>query len=118
MKSCAGIEKKRSVLTESKERSGSSYESSSGAAAAASSSPPPPSSILGWPIRKASFRKHSKENIKFDHNKPPAIVTDSSFKGKEVNIAGLVVLCFRLQCSVFVTEKKIKIDFFSRPFLL
>lgn len=90
VKSCAGIEKKRSVLTESKERSstsGLSYESSSGAAAAASSSPPPPSAILGWPIRKASFRKHSKENIKFDHNKPPAILTDSGFKGKEVNIA-------------------------------
>ncbi|KAJ0266311.1 Rop guanine nucleotide exchange factor 5 [Hirschfeldia incana] len=89
VKSCAGIEKKRCILTESKERSNtsvSSYESSSGAAAA-SSSPPPPSSILGWPIRKASFRKSSKENIKFDHNKPPAIVTDSGFKGKEVNIA-------------------------------
>lgn len=90
VKSCAGIEKKRSVLTESKDRNsitsgGSSYESSSGAAA--SSSPPPPSSILGWPIRKASFRKSSKENIKFDHNKP-ALVTDSGFKGKEVNIAG------------------------------
>ena len=84
MKSCAGIEKKRSVLTESKERSGSSYEVSS---AAASSSPPPPQSILGWPIRKASFRKSSKENIKFDHNKP-ALVADTGFKGNEVNIAG------------------------------
>ncbi|KAF8046559.1 hypothetical protein N665_3623s0003 [Sinapis alba] len=89
VKSCAGIEKKRNVLTQSvtepKERSstsGSSYENSSVAA----SSSPPPSSILGWPIRKASFRKHSKENIKFDHNKP-ALVTDSGFKGKEVNIA-------------------------------
>lgn len=86
MKSCAGIDKKRSVLTESKERSstnGSSYEGSSCPA----SSSPPPSSILGWPIRKASFRKSSKENIKFDHNKP-ALVADSGFKGKEVNIAG------------------------------
>ncbi|CAH8349992.1 unnamed protein product [Eruca vesicaria subsp. sativa] len=88
VKSCAGIEKKRGVLTESKERSstsGSSYENSSGAAA---SSSPPPSSILGWPIRKASFRKSSKENIKFDHNKP-ALVTDSGFKAKEVNIADM-----------------------------
>ncbi|XP_013715285.2 rop guanine nucleotide exchange factor 5 [Brassica napus] len=85
VKSCAGIDKKRSVLTESKERSstnGSSYEGSSCPA----SSSPPPSSILGWPIRKASFRKSSKENIKFDHNKP-ALVADSGFKGKEVNIA-------------------------------
>ncbi|ESQ40508.1 hypothetical protein EUTSA_v10013012mg [Eutrema salsugineum] len=89
VKSCAGIEKKRSGLTqsvdESKEGSStseSSYESSSGAA----SSSPPPQSILGWPIRKASFRRNSKENLKPDHNKS-ALLTDSGFQGKDVNIS-------------------------------
>uniref|UniRef100_A0A1J3G991 Rop guanine nucleotide exchange factor 5 n=1 Tax=Noccaea caerulescens TaxID=107243 RepID=A0A1J3G991_NOCCA len=97
VKSCAGIEKKRSNLitqsvneshetvTESKERSsmsGSSYESSSGAA----SSSPPPTSILGWPIRKASFRKNSTENIRLDHKKS-ASLADSGSKEKEMNSA-------------------------------
>ncbi|CAH2073936.1 unnamed protein product [Thlaspi arvense] len=92
VKSCTGIEKKRSGLTplvdetvteskESRSTSGSSYESSSGAA---SSSPPPPQ-ILGWPIRKASFRKNSKESVKSDLKKS-ALLTDSGFKGKEVNV--------------------------------
>lgn len=98
VKSCAGIEKKRSnltqsvgeVVTESKERSstsGSSYESSSSTTVASSSPPPPPSQILGWPIRKASFRKNSKENVNFDHKKS-TLHDDSGFKGKEMNIGG------------------------------
>ncbi|KAL1196984.1 Rop guanine nucleotide exchange factor 5 [Cardamine amara subsp. amara] len=94
VKSCAGIEKKRSnltqsveeIVTESKERSsntsGSSYESSS---ATASSSPPPPQ-ILGWPIRKASFRKNSNENVKLNYKKS-TLDDNSGFKGKELNIA-------------------------------
>lgn len=94
MKSCTGIEKKRSDLTqsvdetvteskESRSTSGSSYEGSS--TGAASSSPPPPqSSILGWPIRKASFRK---ENVKLDHKKS-ALLSDSGSKEKALKIAG------------------------------
>lgn len=90
MKSCTGIEKKRSgsiqsvdeTVTDSKESrstSRSSYESSSsGAASSSPPPPPPPSSILGWPIRKASFRKNSKENV----------VVDSGSKQKTLNIAG------------------------------
>ncbi|EOA20209.1 hypothetical protein CARUB_v10000505mg [Capsella rubella] len=92
VKSCAGIEKKRSsltlsveddVLTESKDRSSTS---SSSGTTAASSSPPPPSQILGWPIRKASFRKNSKENVKLDHT-IPTLHDDSGFKGKDMTIA-------------------------------
>ncbi|XP_010423405.1 PREDICTED: rop guanine nucleotide exchange factor 5 [Camelina sativa] len=99
VKSCAGIEKKRSslthsvvedvVTTESKERSTTSWESSSSSSSSsttvASSSPPPPSQILGWPIRKASFRKNSKENVKLDH-KNSTLHDDSGFKGKDMTI--------------------------------
>ncbi|CAL9229326.1 unnamed protein product [Arabidopsis halleri] len=97
VKSCAGIEKKRSnlthseedMVTESKERSStseSSYEGSSGTTVASSSPPPQPSQILGWPIRKASFRKNSKENVNLDHKKS-TLHDDSGFKGKEMNFA-------------------------------
>ncbi|BAB10799.1 unnamed protein product [Arabidopsis thaliana] len=68
VKSCAGIEKKRSnltpsmedILTESKERSstsGASYESSSTTTVASSSPPPPPSQILDVEMMKERFAK-------------------------------------------------------------
>jgi hypothetical protein len=102
VKSCAGIEKKRSnltpsmedILTESKERSstsGASYESSSTTTVASSSPPPPPSQILGWPIRKASFRKNSKESVNFDHKKL-TLHDDSGFKAKEMNSADVEMM--------------------------
>ncbi|KFK24989.1 hypothetical protein AALP_AA8G052100 [Arabis alpina] len=76
------------TVTESKRTSGSSYESSSSSSGTASSSPPqppqqpPPSSILGWPIRKASFRKNSNENVK----------SDSVSKEKPLNIADVEMM--------------------------
>lgn len=78
------------MVTESKERSStsvSSYEGSSGTTVASSSPPSQPSQILGWPIRKASFRKNSKENVNLDHKKS-TLHDDSGFQGKEMNFAG------------------------------
>ncbi|CAN8257066.1 unnamed protein product [Cochlearia groenlandica] len=102
VKSCAGIEKKRTCLnqsmeesvTESRSTTGSSFESSSSSSSAAASSsppPPPPPSILGWPIRKASFRKNSKEDFSFDQNKS-ALVADSGFKSKDLDITDVEMM--------------------------
>lgn len=93
VKSCVGIEKKRSVLIELKERSGLSYEVFLVVVLFFLLLL---QLIFGWLIRKVLFCKSLKENIKFDYNKF-VFVVDFGFKGKEVNIVG--------QCFVFVLEK-------------